>query len=153
MLSGSATAIEISRAAAQLAARSVARSALNNELNASQLDGLKKTLGELRTAEADYIELAKSQRMLIERGEVEAIVGQCCSRLVRCLGNLENSIAQEFSIWLADPKVLAMDADARGRMVRAFVAKTCGEVRRQEVKGAQKLIDASVVEEGADENE
>ena len=141
MISGKGTAIEISRAAMQIASREVGKSAAAGILNTQDLDGLKKVLGELRQAEADYIELEKSRGLLIERTDVDAIVGMCCARLVRALSILENSIATEFSMWLADPKIAAMPADERTRMVREFVAKTAREVRQQEADGVQALLD------------
>lgn len=147
MTSGDASAIEISRAAVQLASRQVAQSAVLGTLGIQDLDGLKKSLGELRQAETDYIALEKERRSLIAREEVLGIVGACCSRLVRALSLLENTIATEFSIWLADPAIREMKSDDRARQVRAFVTKTCRQVRLQEADGIDKLIDAGSAEE------
>lgn len=146
MRSGKASAIDISRVAMQIASRQVAKSVAAGSLNFNDLDGLKKTLAELRQAESNYIDLEKSRRNLIETAEVESIVGACCARLVRVLNILENSIATEFSLWLADPKIAALPADERARTVRDFVARTCRDVRRQEADGVQALLKKSQTE-------
>lgn len=140
LLSGTGTPIEISRATVQIAARRVARAHLIDRLGPNDLDGLKKALQELRTAEAGYIELEQSRRGLIPRDEVKQIIGDCCSRLVRVLSILENSIAMELSIWLADPKTAEMPAEDRARLVRGYVAKVTREARTAEADDVERLI-------------
>jgi hypothetical protein len=134
---GTASALDISRAVVQLVAARVAK----DEFSPNDVDALKKSLGELRQAEADYLELAEKQGQLIDRDIVRGLVGACCTRLVQCLGNLENAIGSEFAVWLADPAIHLMPAQDRTRKVREFVAKTCYEVRRQEAESVDKLIE------------
>lgn len=138
--SPTSSALEISRAAMQLASRRVARAHRDKALGHNDFDGLKKALQELRTAEAGYIELEKQRGGLIARDDVRAIVAECCGRLVRVLGILENSIAMEFSIWLSDPKVTQMGADERTRLIRAYVAKITREARTTEADEIDLLI-------------
>lgn len=140
MLSGVASAVEISRMAMQLASRRVANAAIAGTLGPNDLDGLKKTLEELRKTEVSHIELEKMKGGLIDAEDVEALLAYCASRLVRCCLTLENSIATEFSVWLGDPKTREMDEAELSRMVRDFVAKTCTEVRRLESQSAAALI-------------
>lgn len=140
LLSGNASPLEISRATVQIAARRVARAHQVDELGPNDLDGLKKALQELRTAEAGYIELEASRRGLIPRDEVKSIISDCCGRLVRVLSILENSIAMEFSIWLADPKTAALPAEERTRLVRGYVARVTREARNAEADDVEKLI-------------
>jgi hypothetical protein len=135
--SGNASALEISRAVVQLVSQRVAK----DDFSANDVDALKKALGELRQAESDYLELAERTGRLIDRDVVKRLVGECCARLVRCLGVVESAISTEFSVWLADPTLATMPADQRARKVREFVGKTCREVRRQEAEGVDKLID------------
>lgn len=147
MMGGEASAIEISRAAMQLASRHVAHCAKTNTLNAMDLDGLKKTLQELRTSEFDHIELQKMRRELIPREEVEEIVGAAVSRLVRCLAALENAVATEVALWLEDPKVQKMPHDDRARMVREFVGRSARAVRQLEADGVEKMLAAGKEDE------
>jgi hypothetical protein len=139
--SGKATALEITRATMQIAARRVARAHHLDVLGPNDLDGLKKSLQELRTAEAGYIDLEKSRRELIPRGDVRLIVAELCGRLVQVLGVLENSIVTEFSVWLADPMIAAMSADERSRLVRDFVMKSTRSARNDEANAIEELID------------
>lgn len=141
MMSGQADALTISRASMQMASRLVAKAAVAGTLGAMDLDGLKKTLTELRGAEAGYIEIEKSKRNLIERSEVDEIVGCCVGRLVKCLSVVENSIATEVDLWIADPKMQAMGSDDRKRIAREYVARVCFAVRKQEADDVRALID------------
>lgn len=140
------TALDITRATVFMAAQQVVKAGASP----NSLDALKKTLQELRQAEAGYVELEKSKRELISRPEVVAIVGACCSRLVRAATVLESAIATEFAVWLANPKLKEMAADTRARLVRAFVSKTCREVRSLEAEGVEKLLEPKS-ESGDDE--
>jgi hypothetical protein len=140
LLSGKASALEITRATMQLVSRRVARAHLAWTLGPNDLDALKKSLQELRTAEAGYIDLEKSRHELIPRDDVRAIVAECCGRLVRVLGILENTIVMEFSVWLADPKVAAMGADERGRLIRGFISNTTRSARTEEADAIDRLI-------------
>ncbi len=141
LMGGKASALEISRAAMQLMSRHVGLAAAAGELHVQEIDRLKKTLAELRQAESDYLDLEKSQRKLLERAEVEAIIGAMVARLVRACGLLENSIATEFALWLEDPKVQALPGQERERVVQEFVAKTLREVRQLESDGVAAIID------------
>jgi hypothetical protein len=145
--SGNASALEISRAAVQILARNLARAHLQDVMGPNVVDGLKKSLQELRQGEADYIELEKSRRELLPRDEVRAIVGQCVARLVQVLSRIENAIAVEFSAWLADPQIAATPADQRARLVRGFVSKTAADIRRMEADQVDSLIDANLEKE------
>jgi hypothetical protein len=140
MKSPHATPLEISRATVRITARRVARAHSLDRLSPNDVDGLKKALQEARQAEADYIELEKSRRELIGRDEVRAIVTECCLRLVRALESLENKLAAEFSIWLADPALAAMPAEQRARTIRAFVNKTTAAARTEEADEIERLI-------------
>ncbi|MCL2648814.1 MAG: hypothetical protein FWD61_17745 [Phycisphaerales bacterium] len=153
MMSKEASAIDISRAVMRLASRRVARLAQSDTLNAVEFDGLKKTLQELRQAEADYIELEQKKRQLIPLAEVEEVVAGCVGRLVRCFGALEATIATEASIWRSDPKVQEMSHDGFSRMVRDFVGRTCREIRTLESDGVEMLLNPSrqeAIEDDAD---
>jgi len=139
--SGKASALEISRASVQILARNLARAHVADLLGPNAVDGLKKALQELRSAEADYIELEKTRGGLIARDEVRQIVGDCAGRLLQIMNRLENTIATEFAIWLADPKIQTMPADERARLVRGFVAKQSADLRRIEADQVDSLID------------
>ena len=140
MLSGKASPLTITRAAAQMASRRVAKGAIDGTLGVNDLDGLKKSLQELRAAEADYVELEKKRRELVEASEVEEIVGTCCARLVRAVSLLEASFATEVNVWVGDEGFRSATTDERTRRVRAFVARQCRAVREQEAKGARALM-------------
>lgn len=140
MMSGEATALEISDIAMRMAGQRVAKSFAAGTLGTTELDGLKKTLQEFRQAQAAYIELEKCKRGLIPRDQVCAIVGECVSRLVRAMNVFENSIVTEFAIWLVDPGLRECPADERARKVRDFVSRTTADVRRMEADGVEKLI-------------
>ncbi len=149
LVSGRATALDVSRAAMQLASRRVAFSAVKagGKIDMGALDDLKKSLQELRQAETDYIELAERQGQLIDRGVARAIVGACCTRLVQACNNLKYSIATELSLWIADPKIRELPTEERATRVAEYVAGVCDEVRRQAADGADKVIDAALEEE------
>lgn len=138
--SGTASALEITRATMQIASRRVARAHRENILGPNDLDGLKKSLQELRTAEAGYLELAEKSGQLIPRDQVRAIVSDCCQRLVRVAASIENALALEFAAWLADPKVAAMGADERARHIRAYVSQATRAARIQEADAIDALI-------------
>ena len=138
--SGTASAIDITRATMQLVARRVARNHITGDLGPNDLSALEKSLKELRTAESSYIDLGISRGDLIDRDDVRAIVADCCARLARICMSLENSLALEFSLWLADPKITALSADDRARHIRAFVAKTADGLRNQEANDIDRLI-------------
>jgi len=140
LLGGDASPLTITRAAMQMASRRVAESAMAGTLGVGDLDGLKKTLQELRAAESDYDAMQIARGELVTITEVESVVGQCCSRLVRCLSVLENSIVTEIELWLADEKFRALPVDERKQRVRAFIARTCHQVREQEAKGVRGLM-------------
>jgi hypothetical protein len=144
--SGTASPIEISRAAVQLAARRVAKAQSKGGLAPNDLESLKKSLQELRQGEAADIELGKVRGELIPIGDVKAIVGELCARLVQVCSVLENSIATELSIWLNDPKVHSWSADDRKLRVREFVAKTCAEVRTLAADEIDGLIEKASAE-------
>ena len=135
-----ATALQITRATAQLAARQCARQHESGWLAHNDLDSMKKTLQELRNAEADYVALEKARGQLIERTVVYQIVGECCARLVQCTGNLANKLAAEISLWIADPAIVAMNADDRARHVRQFVTQCTEQVRSAEAAAVDQMI-------------
>ena len=139
--SGKATALEISRATMQLASRRVARAATSGTIGLSELDDLKKSLQELRQAEADYIALEELNGQLIDRGVVREIVGTCATRLVQMLGVVENALAVEVCLWFTSEKFAALSTEERQRAIREFVAGICSEVRRQEADGVDAIID------------
>lgn len=115
---GPQSALEISRAAVNMVWQSIQASHDNGQgFSASDLDALKKSLGELRLAEADYLELKRQADELIPRAEVQAAIQECVGVLVRLFDTLKTSLATEVSIWLADDKVRAMPDDERRRMV------------------------------------
>jgi hypothetical protein len=147
MRSGSATALDITRAAVQMLSRQMANEAVTGRVSAPTQDSFKKSLAELRAAESGYVELERSMRNLIPRAEVEGLVGACVSRLIRALGMIENAIATEVNLWVSDSAFARMAADERGRLVRAFVAKQANEVRRMEADGVQKMIDGERADE------
>ena len=150
LMSGDADPLTITKAAMQMASRQVAEAAMAGTLGVGDLDGLKKTLQELRAAEADYDAMQIARRELVTIAEVEAVVGQSCSRLVRCVSVLENSIVTEVELWLADEKFRALPVDQRKQRVRAFIARTCHQVREQEAKGARALMaEMAAAEDGA----
>ena len=150
-LSDGTNALEISRSAMTLASRRLHAAAAQGLVHAAHFADLKVSLGELRQAEQDYIALEETRGNLIARDDVKTIVGTCAARLLQCVVNLENAIATEFAVWLADPAVAAMGADERGRKVREFVASTCNEVRRQEAAGVEALIAAQAAADDAEE--
>jgi len=140
MMSGDADALTINRAAMQMASRRVALGAVSGTLGANDLDGLKKTLQELRAAEAGYIELEKSKAKLVDEATVLEIVGACCARLVRCVTVLENSMATEVNLWTADPAFRDAPTEERTRIVREFVKRTCRAVRQLEAAEVRKMV-------------
>jgi hypothetical protein len=139
--SGSASAIDISRAVMQVIARRVARAHQADVLGHNDIDSLKKALQELRNAEADYIQLEEQKRELIPRGEVRVIVTECAMRLIRVLDSLENKLALEFSLWLADPLVAAMTADDRARKIRQHISHLTRTARITEADEIERLLD------------
>lgn len=112
----------------------------------AESSGASKALERCRTAQAELqeMQLARVRGQLIEREDVLAMVGECAARTVQCMSILENSIATEFSLWLADPKIQVMGADERARIVRDFVARTCYRVRQAEADGVEAMIEAAL---------
>ena len=139
---GGINALQISRDVVKVCWKIVRDSAAKSEVNPQDIDALKKSLAELRQAESDYVAIAKDRGDLIPREDVKAIVGECVSRLVRVQTILENSIATEFSLWLADEAVRAMSVDERARVVRQFVANVCIDVRAAESQGVDEMLKA-----------
>ncbi len=139
-LADGTNALEVTRAAMTLASRRLHSASAQGMAHASLFEELKNSLKELRQAEADYITLAEQRGTLVPRETLKMLAGTQASRLVQCVVNLENAIATEFEVWLADPAMAGMAADQRRRKVREFVAATCNEVRRQEADGAEKMI-------------
>ena len=137
---GDAKALDITRSVVQLVAGQIADSALAGTLSSDEVESIKKALQELRQAESDYTDLARRQGELIPLDTVRAVVGESASRLVRCLQTVENSIATEFSLWLADPAVAAMGQDERARKVRIFVAGVCRSVRQRESEDIRRML-------------
>lgn len=140
MMSGKADALTITRAAMQMASRRVAKAAVSGTLGANDLDGLKKTLQELRVAEAGYIELGKAKADLIDAETMLSLVGELASRLVRCLNVVENAVSTEVEVWLGDAKFREGTADERARAVREFFSRTCKSVRGLESEDLRKTI-------------
>lgn len=150
MESGSASALDISRAAMHLASRRVAYAAVAGSLGMSELDDLKKTLQELRQAEADYIALGEAQARLIDRGIAMQIVGGMAGRLVRCFSLLENTLVGQIEIWLADPSIKALPTDDRRRQIREYIARAGHEIRSQEADDVDALIDQGIKDDQAE---
>lgn len=142
MKSGTASALEVNRALVQILSRKFAQDAELGNVSAMAVNGIKQALQELRQAEQDYVEMSVRNRDMIPRADVMAMVGTMMARMFRVHGNFENSVATEFSLWLADPKVQAMETADRARVIREFVAKAAADVRRMEADGVEKLIDA-----------
>jgi hypothetical protein len=147
LMSDKASALDFSRAAAQLAARRVARAARHDTLGVNEIESLKVVLQELRNAESDYLALQARRDELIPRDTVREMVGETIARCVRDMEILENSIATEFEVWLADPVVREAPADDRARAIREFVAKTCREVRQTHADGVDALLQAAKASE------
>jgi hypothetical protein len=132
--------MEITQATMRLAGRRVADASRHQVLGVNDLDALKKSLQELRNAQASYLELEKARGGLIPREQVCTIVTSAVSRLVRVLSSVENSIATELAIWISDPKIRDTPNDARNRLVRQFVAKTTSDARNLEAQSVDELI-------------
>jgi hypothetical protein len=144
--SARASPLEISRAAVQLTARRVAKAHLKHGLGPNDLEALKKCLQELRQGEAADIELGQIRGSLVPLWEVKAIVGECCARLVQVCSVLENALAAELAIWMADAHMAALSADERKLIVRAFVQKTCNEIRAKDADDVVKMLAAAAGE-------
>lgn len=141
--SSNVSGLERSRAAMDLASLQLAEAAEKNIAGPNDYSSLNKSLGELRQAESDYVDLEEKRGQLIPRDVVKATAGMLISRLVQCVGILENSISLEFAIWLADPKIQQMSSDDRARKVREFVATKCREVRESEADSIDSLVAAA----------
>ena len=139
MMGGKATALTITRAAMQMASRRVARAAVAGTMSANDLDGLKKTLAELRAAESGYVELEREKRGLIPRSELLEIISSFAARIVRVCGILENTIGLQVCAWTGDPAFLALPADQRARLAREWASKQCADVRNAEADEVEKL--------------
>lgn len=102
-----------------------------------------KALERMRNASAEKLEMevAQTRGELLPRGLVEEVSVVLVDRLVRCMSSLETKVSTEFALWLADPKVQAMPADKRARLVREFVSNTCRQIRDLEAKDMLALID------------
>ena len=135
------SALDTSRAMVKFLVAQVAATAESGGcVSPEEVDAVKKHLQELRQAEADYVRLEEERGNLVPVAEVLAIVGESAARLVRCLEAVENNIATEFSLWLADPAVAAMGQDERARKIREYVAKVCRAVRQRESDDVRKLL-------------
>ncbi len=152
LLSGQASALEVSRAAMQLASKKLGSASLSDNVGGRDFDDLAKALQELRQAEAGYIELEEKRGQLIARDKVKQLVGGCCTRLIQCLDNVIAGISTEVDVWTADPAFAALPADDRHRKVRTYVDRVCREVRQQEADGVSALIRKQTRDEKAGES-
>ena len=99
-------------------------------------------LARKRIAEAEMaeIEVARIRGTVVAKSEAIEAVATLAARAVRVMDILENTIATEFEMWIADPVVREVPAEDRMRAVRDFVRKTCREVRQAEADGAEKEL-------------
>ncbi len=140
LVSSGADPVQISRGLVQLLARKISAGISTGTLDADDLEHVKKLMAELRQQESDSLDLQERRRELVPIALVERVCGALASKLVIAAGTIENSIATEFSVWLADPKLKDMDSDARAKLVRDFAAKVCRDVRTAEAEDVKKLI-------------
>lgn len=125
------SALELSRAAVDLVWGAIQKSQkAGDEFSASDMDALKKLLGELRQAEADYRELQQRADDLLPRAEVQSSISECLALLVRLFEAMKDSLATTAAGWLADPAFRAMPDDERRRKVANFVQAKGDELRR-----------------------
>jgi len=141
LLSGTASGLELTRAAAQLVSRRLARAEVSGTMSLGEVDGFKKCLGELRNAESDYLAVAEEQGRMIDRDVVKGIVGAACARLVKVCERLETDLATDFLVWRSDAGFSMIPADEQARKVRARVRLICDTARTQEADAVEKLIE------------
>lgn len=99
-------------------------------------DSFRTTLDGLRQAEAAYLELEQERGTLIGRDVAMAVMGQIARRFVLALERLEVRAASQVELWLNDAAFRALDSDARGRVVRAWVQTQTRQARLGESEPA-----------------
>lgn len=134
-------ATDLARAEAgyALASKIIASAYRAGNIGGQQLDNFKKQGEELRRAKTDAIDLAERQGELISRDIAKAVAGALILRLLEILNNVENMLATQFEIWLADEAFRALSTDDRARQIRAWF-DAYARVLRQAESGA--VIDA-----------
>lgn len=151
LLDGDASPVEISKATLALAARQIGLKIQRGELiGAQDLDGLKKSMEELRKGDQEYLELAVRRGQLLERSVAIAVVGACCQRLRAACAQIENTIALQVEEWLGSAELRELAVDARRRVVRETAAAKLREVLRLEADQVDALLDQARREEAGE---
>jgi hypothetical protein len=127
-----ATDLERAEAGYALASKIVATAHRAGNLGVQQLENLKKQGEELRKAKADAIDLAERRGELIGQDIAKAVAGALVLRLLEILNNIENMLATQFEIWMADQAFRALATDERTRRVRAWLEDYARTLRQAE---------------------
>ena len=96
------------------------------------------------------LEIADQEDQIMPITEVHEFAGTLVGRLVQVLSNIENAIASEFGLWLADPKIGDLPTDERTRMIREFVRKNADDLRRLSTSDIKQVV-ADFMKEKADD--
>ena len=139
--SSSSDPVAIARAAMQVASGLLA-DAVERREGGRQLDGLKKTLEELRRCEQGYLDLSREKREVIDIETARLVASQIAQRAADVLDNVESVLAQQVEVWMSSPVVLAQTTEERGRAIRAWYA--------EQVRGAREVGARSIEEMAAE---
>lgn len=124
-----ASALTISRAAVKVAARVLAAAVQSERVGKNELDALNKTLQEARGSETSWMEIEVTKRKLYRDTDVQAAASAIGARAVQAMDLVENTIATEFAVWLADPATATLSQDELARKVRGFYRAKTNEAR------------------------
>lgn len=104
------------------------------------LEGVKRSLEELRRCEAGYLELAKERAQVVEVEVAKGVVAIAGRRFVASLDRLEVALASRIERWLFDAEFRALEPAERRRQVRAWAIEQTTAARSLEAEEIDRLV-------------
>ncbi len=139
--SGTATPVDGCNASLQLLFRQIAVEAESGAIMPQTQDALKKTMGELRSSMAEYLEQSEREGKLLQREIAKAVIGANNGRLVQACNTLQNAFPMQVEMLLGDPLFLALDIESRKRHVREWCGNYLRRVRNLEAESIETALD------------
>lgn len=137
------TPAEVAEAAMMAARDRLAAGIEAGSIEVRSFDDLKKVVSELRIAQTQAREEAEATGQLVHRDVARAVGAWTTQLYVRGLERLSSLLVSQVETWAGDPAWRALEAEARGRAVRAWADRQCQELR---AAGAAE-IEARIEEE------
>lgn len=140
----SAGPVEVARATMRLAAKRLASSVGEREI-----ESMKKSLEELRRSEAGYMELAKQRGTLIERDVAKAVIGQTVARAKRALELVEVKLGAKLEEWWSSGEMEKLGPEDRKRVARSWLAEQALSVLGMNADEVEKMIASEIADRKA----